>query len=178
VNLFFRLLVVYLTAFYSKHRVDVHTPTKLSRTVWITDQDMFMHMTNSRYLSFTDLGTINYLIRAGFWEMMQKKKWYPIICGQQATITKMLKFPQRFDLITQVEGWDDTYICLTHTFQRNDRIHAQVRIVARIAAKDRQKVTTADVVEAMGGGMVSGDLPEECLRMIDRVNASRAAAKT
>ena len=49
-NLFFRRLWVYLRANLSPKTAPVDTEFRLNFRVWLTDQDMFLHMTNSRYL--------------------------------------------------------------------------------------------------------------------------------
>ena len=95
-NLFFRFLRIFLPAFFTKKRtglMDVHT---IRSSVWIGDQDPLGHMTNSRYSSFTDLGTMNYMGRTGALMTYRKRGWSPIIQHESITFYRMMKFPQKF----------------------------------------------------------------------------------
>lgn len=135
-------------------------------------------MTNSRYMSFADLGTINYIMRSGCWPVLRKRGWYPVICGQSMTISRMLQSPQKFEIITQLTGWDSTYVGLSHKFFRSGKEHAEVRVIARFASRDRKKVTPQDMIDAVGSDVVSPQLPEAYIAMIADVEAGRARAKT
>ena len=176
-NLFLRLLRIFAMALFSRDRVDMLAPTLLRFRVWLTDQDMFAHLTNSRYLSFGDLGTINYMIRSGFWPVLRKNGWFPVICAQHVVINRMLKSPQAFDLKTEVVGWDDTYVCLRHSFLRRENVHAELRVVARFASRNRQRVGTDDVMTAMKYTHVSPKLQIPYTEMIEEVRAGRDMLK-
>lgn len=149
-NLFFRLIGVFLSAIFSKKDNQITDLFKLKFSVWLTDQDMFAHMTNSRYFSLSDLGTINFIIRSGCWSTMRKRGWIPVIISEKVVISKMLKFPQKFDLETQVTCWDETYVCLQHKFMRNGRKHAEVNVLARFASTDRSPVNPQMVLTVVG----------------------------
>jgi len=174
-NLFLRLVRVFLSALWSSQRVDMLDKTQLRFRVWLVDQDMFAHMTNSRYLSFGDLGTINYMIRSGFWPVLRKHGWFPVICAQHVVINRMLRSPQRFDLQTQVLAWDDTYVCLRHQFLRGETVHAELRVVARFASRSRKRVETSDVMAAMKLDHTSPPVPDTYSNMIKEIRAGREA---
>jgi len=176
-NLFFRLLVVYVRALLSRDRLDMLDVSRLRYRVWLTDQDMFAHMTNSRYMSFGDLGTINYILRAGFWPVLRKRGWFPVICAQQVVITRMLRTPQKFDLVTRIVGWDETYVAIEHTYERQEVVHARLRVIARFASQDRTAVLTDDVMRAMAFEHQSPPLPAPFQQLIADIRASRAQDK-
>lgn len=154
-NLFFRLVGVFLSAIFSKKNGQITDYYKLKFSVWLTDQDMFAHLTNSRYFSFSDLGTINFIVRSGCWGTMRKRGWIPVILSEKVVISKMLKFPQKFELETQVTCWDDTYVCLQHKFMRKGRQHAEVNVLARFASTDRSPVYPQMVLSAVGHEVTS-----------------------
>lgn len=176
-NLFFRLMIVFLRASLSRNRIGILDSSRLKYRVWLTDQDMFAHMTNSRYMSFADLGTINYIMRSGCWPVLRKKGWYPVICGQSMTVSRMLKTPQKFEIISELTGWDDTYVGLSHRFMRNGKQHAEVRVIARFASRNRKKVTPQDMIDAVGSDAVSPAMPDAYQTMIDDVEIGRARVK-
>ena len=172
-NLFFRLLVVFIRASFSKPRISIIDEARLNYRVWLTDQDMFMHMTNSRYLSFSDLGTINYIVRTGSWKVLRKNNWFPVICAQSMIVTRMLTTPQKFTLVSKITGWTDTYVGLSHKFYHKDRVHAEVRVIARFASRDKTKVSPQAMIDEVGEVLTSPDLPEAYVRMINSIEQAR-----
>ena len=174
-NLFFRLLGIFLRSFFAGKHVGLLDQTVLRFRVWITDQDMFMHMTNSRYLSFGDLGTINYILRTGSWSQLRKRGWFPVICGQTMVISRMLSFPQKFELRSRVTGWDDSYVGLLHEFYAKGRKTAEVKVVAKFASTDRTPVTPAQMVELIDPGAVNPGLDQDFKDLITRIKLGRAS---
>lgn len=172
-NLFFRLVAMFIEAAFSKHRIGMLDEVKRSYRVWLTDQDMFAHMTNSRYLSFGDLGTLNYIIRSNFWPGLRKNGWFPVICGQTMVVSKMLRTPQKFDVVTNVVGWDETYVGLRHSFMRGGKQYAEVRVIARFASSKGGGVSTVTVLDAMPFHYDSPDFPPEYLELIRTVETAR-----
>lgn len=175
-NLFFRLLLVFIRAHFSKKDADVFDETEIRSRVMLTDQDMFAHMTNSRYFSFSDLAITNYIIRTNCWARLRKRGWVPVVVAESVTISKMLKAHQAFSVKTRLVGWDDRYICLEHDFIRDAQKTARVRIVARFASsKKGERVMMADVLELLGVERQSPPLPEPYLRLIEDIRADRAS---
>lgn len=170
-NLFFRFLRIFLPAFFTKKRtglMDVHT---IRSSVWIGDQDPLGHMTNSRYSSFTDLGTMNYMGRTGALMTYRKRGWSPIVQHESITFYRMMKFPQKFELTTQLVGWEDCYICFRHRFHSKGKLIAESRMVARLVGRRRQKVTTDMALEAMGLDLTSPPLSQRYLDAIADLQA-------
>jgi len=173
-NLFFRLLRIFLGNLFSNDRIGLLDPSELSFRVWLTDQDMFAHMTNSRYLSFSDLGTINYILKSGSWGPLRKNGWHPVICGQTMFISRMLSTPQKFTLVSRIVGWDDTYVGLLHEFVRNGEVATQVKVIARFVSRDRKRVAPIDMVNLVEPGADNPGLDQDFQDLIDRMNTARA----
>lgn len=176
-NLFFRLVFMVIRALFSRKTAPFYGPTRLKFRVWLTDQDMFAHMTNSRYSSFSDLGTINYLIRAGFGKVLRKRGWAPVVCAQSMVVSRMLKTPQSFDIETHLVAWNETYIGLQHTFIRNDRPTAHVYVLGRLTAQDRSKPTPHDLALAMGVTEKSPEFTQPFLKLIEVADGVRRPNK-
>ena len=172
-NLFFRLIFVAIKALFRKEDMDLLGTSVLEFRVWLTDQDMFAHMTNSRYLSFSDLGTMNFIIRIGYMRVFQSRGWVPVICAQTMNVSRMLTTPQKFEVHTRLAGWNDTYVGLHHTFMRNDRKHADVYVLARLAARDRSKPTPYDLVAAGGKTVASPTFSKPFLDLIEEAEGAR-----
>ncbi|RIJ20625.1 thioesterase [Henriciella barbarensis] len=172
-NLFFRLLSVFLRANFARPRVSLFDTTRLRSRVMLTDQDMFAHMTNSRYFSFSDLAVINYIVRTGTWPKLRKRGWFPVVCAESVTFSRMLSWRDRFEIETRLIGWTDTYMCLQHDFIRDGKPTAMVRIIARFASRKRDRVTMDDVVAYLGVERTSPALPAEFENMVADVESAR-----
>jgi len=177
-NLFLRLLKVFIVAMFSKERVRLLDETRLKFRVWLTDQDMFAHMTNSRYLSFGDLGTINYILRSGSWTELRKRGWFPVICGQTMYISRMLSFPQKFEVHSRVTGWNDTYVGLLHEFHAKGRKTAEVKVIARFASRDKTRVTPQQMVDLVDPESPNPGLDRDFQALADRIEEERRNLKS
>ncbi|MEL6831080.1 MAG: thioesterase family protein, partial [Pseudomonadota bacterium] len=113
-----------------------------------------------------------------FWPVLRKNGWFPVICAQHVVINRMLRQPQKFILKTQVVGWDDTYVCLRHSFLRDETQHAELRVVARFASRNRKRVDTDQVMRSMGFTHSSPDIDQQYLDMIAEVRAGRETVKS
>lgn len=174
-NLFLRLVRLFIASLFSNEKVGLLDQTRLKFRVWFTDQDMFAHMTNSRYLSFADLGTINYILKSGSWGLLRKRGWFPVICGQSMTISRMMSAPQRFEVRSRLVGWDNVYFGMLHEFYSRDRLTAQVKVIARFASRDRSKVSPQQMADLVEPGADNQGLDQDFQRLIDNIEASRQA---
>ena len=173
-NLFLRLLLVFIRASLSKKDTSIFGSTKLKSRVMLTDQDMFAHMTNSRYFSFSDLGTINFIIRTGCWSHLRKRGWFPVICTEKAVFVRMLRWRQAFEVETRLAGWTDTYICLEHTFLRKEALVARVQLVARFASQKRgERVSMSDVTALLGVEDASPPLSDNFAELVAEMETAR-----
>ena len=170
-NLFFRRIWIYLSTLFLSKRAPLTQPYARPYRVWISDQDMFMHMTNSRYLSFADLARLNLLIRTGLREQLRKRKWRLEICGQTRTITRMLKAPQRFQVVCEIDGWQDTFIAFRHRFVRGDKIHAEVNTLMRVANAEGAVIDAVDLISTVDDDLGSSDLSEIFIDLVAQSNA-------
>ena len=165
-NLFFRKLWVYLNAQFSSKQGDLTDAYRLTFRVWLTDQDMFLHMTNSRYLSFSDLARLNMLIRTGLRQVMKTNNWSLDAIAQTRTIARMLKSPQTFDNTCQIEAWDEHHLAICHCLERNGKIHAELRALMQFHDADRNPVPVASVLSALGHEQASAEMPANFQNLI------------
>ena len=120
---------------------------------------MFLHMTNSRYLSFSDLGGLNMLIRTGLWRSLRAKNWTLEIAAQSRIIARMLKSPQTFELVSTLDGWVDDYLAIGQRFQRGAMVHAEVKSLMRIVDAQGNTVDAQVLLNEIGISTPSPELP-------------------
>jgi len=173
-NLFFRRLWVILTTLGASGNGALDRAYALTYRVWFTDQDMFMHMTNSRYLSFSDLARLNLLRRTGIMKELKRNGWHLEICGQTRTITRMLKAPQAFRMICEIGGWSDTHIAFSHTFKRRGTTHAAVSTLMRITDAKGAVISPQRLIDNLQWTEQSPDLSENFVDLANELATSSA----
>ncbi|MHA7899979.1 MAG: thioesterase family protein [Henriciella sp.] len=173
-NLFFRKLWIYLRAQFSSKSEPFDQVYCLNFRVWLTDQDMFLHMTNSRYLSISDLGRMNMLIRTGIWRLLKQRKWTLGVQGQTRTIARMLKSPQTFEIACQIEGWTEDLIAICHRFQRGGKVHAEIKTLMHLTGADGRRIPVSALLEALGTTAASPPLSEGFEELLQSITSEAA----
>jgi acyl-CoA thioesterase FadM len=126
-NLFFRLL---LSLFYSSRQPKIaltgiaHLPFRIYRF----DCDLNGHLTNSKYLSFMDLGRVSFLQQIGLFNYFYKKSWFPVLQSVDLTFIKQILPGYRVMLTTQLLGIDEKYLYLEQKFLVNGELKAIGRV--------------------------------------------------
>lgn len=134
-----------------------------------------MHMTNSRYLSFSDLGRIDLFSRSGLRKILKANGWKTEICGQTMTINRMLRAPKPFSLETQIHGWDDEFLVLGQRFMRNTKNHAGVVTLLAIKDKTGALVSPKNALDQIEVGIQSPELSLPFADLIESTKRSRAS---
>jgi len=175
-NLFFRLIALLIRNAISRERIDYLDTAVLRFRVWITDQDAFMHMNNSRYNSICDLSGIDLMTKIGVLGPMRKAGYAPVIVYRGVTLHRMLKFPEAYDVRTRVSGWTGAYVCFAHDFYRGDRLCAEAVSIGRAVGKGADKPTIQGILEKLGldDAPRSPDLTAFCKTKIEELEAARA----
>lgn len=175
-NLFFRRLWVYIRAQLSSKDGLITDIYSIPFRVWLTDQDTFLHLTNSRYLSFSDLGRLNMLIRSGIREILQREAWDLVICSQTRTIARMLKSPQTFEMACQITGWTDEHLAICHRFQRSSKTHAEVNSLVRIQNRAGEIIPVSHLLQALEVSDPSPPLTSVFADLVERANFPQKVA--
>lgn len=173
-NLLLRLLWITFRARLADPHSPLTAPIIRRFRVWLTDQDMFLHMTNSRYLSFSDLGRVDLFTRTRLNRLLRQKGWRTSISAQTMTINRMLKTPNAFDLETRVHGWNDQFLVVEQTFLRKGRNHATVATLLEIQDETGDAVPPQALAGLFSPELESPNLPKAFIDLIESTRKSRA----
>jgi acyl-CoA thioesterase FadM len=160
-NLIFRM---FLTIFFANRASTLGPLDKSHKAMRVlpNDLDVQMHMNNGRYLSIMDLGRIDLMVRTGFWTIARKSGWFPVVGSVRVDYRRQLTVFQRYDMTSQIVGWDDRWIFLEQQFLVGEKIHARAIFKTMIRSK-AGLVTPADVMKATGVDIASPELTTEML---------------
>lgn len=115
-NLWFRVLWLFLTAPF---RARIEAPlgvSKLNFRVWPLDLDTNLHLNNGRYLTIADLGRADLLTQTGLWKAVLKEGLLPMLSGSAIRYRRELKPFQAFTLESRIVCWRATTFVMEHRF--------------------------------------------------------------
>jgi acyl-CoA thioesterase FadM len=158
-NLFLRLIWVILT-WRSRGCVGVLEASRVSFRVMPHDLDALRHVNNGRFLSILDLGRVDAMLRSGLAAKLRERGWYPVVAAATIQFRKSLTLFQKFDVETQVLGWDSKAFFVGQRFLHQGQVVAQAAIRARFLKKSGGTVEPAAILALAGQGAPSPALPE------------------
>ena len=179
-NLFFRLIALLIRNSLWGKKLNYMDEAVLKFRVWITDQDAFMHMNNSRYNSICDLAGLDLMTRTGVLGPMRKQGYAPVIVYRGVTLHRMLKFPDAYEVGTKFIGWTGPYMCFQHAFRKGSKLYAEAISIGRAVGQGTDKPTIQALIERLGldDAPESPPLPQFCLEKIAEVEAARDARRS
>lgn len=160
-NLYFRLILVLISGFFSKTRTSIMDVHGLWFTVLPNDLDTNLHMNNGRYLTIMDLGRTDALLRSGLVKKVISEKWMPVIAGVSMIFRRSLAPFERYRLETRLIGWDDKWIYMEQTFVRKNGDVAARGFVKATFLKRGERVQSADIAAAANHHGASPELSAE-----------------
>lgn len=137
-NLWLRVLITFIKCFFAK-KTSTLAPSELSFRVMPWDCDLNIHLTNSRYLAFMDLGRI-YLIATSknFFPTILKEKWTAIMTAIDIKYIKSIPPFAKVRLVTRLIAWDDRYLYIQQQFFIKDVLYASAQIQGTFMCKGKR----------------------------------------
>lgn len=147
-NLYLRLLRL-LWQLRSVVRRDLFEPSRLTFRVWPNDCDLNLHLNNGRYLAFMDLGRLHLTVQVGLMPAVRRRRWAPVLAAAEITFLRSLKPFERFELVTRLITWDDKYVYMEQTFERDGDLCAHAYVKGLFLGPGG-RVPNAEIVAAIG----------------------------
>lgn len=139
-------------------RVAPFDTVRLPLRAWFNDIDFNWHVNNSRYLAFMDLGRVQMLGQTGVLREVVRRHWTPVAQAVEIRFIRDIKPLQRFELRTQLVGWDEKYWYIEQSFHSGNTVHA-VAFARGLFLERGHKVAPAEVAALMGHSPESPPLP-------------------
>lgn len=115
-NLWFRVLWLFLCAPFRARIEPPFGVSRLSFRVWLHDIDTNLHLNNGRYLAIADLGRTDLVLRTGLWRAVLKEGLLPMLSGSLIRFRREIKPFQAFTLESRILAWRDTSFVMEHRF--------------------------------------------------------------
>ena len=95
------------------------------------DMDLNMHLTNTRYPSFIDVGRVQWFAEIGLLPLIFKEGWRTVVASQTVTFVREIKPFTEVDIESRVLYWDRKYMYSEHRFLVDGKLHCKA--LGRIA---------------------------------------------
>ena len=158
-NLYFRLLLLCLRLAGQKKR-SMLEPSILPFRVLPHDCDVNMHLNNSRYLAFMDLGRLAVLGQAKVIGKMLSLRFFPVIHAVNITYIRECKPFSRIKLKTQLLGWDRKYWYMEQKFYDSTGQCCSVALVKGVFIQRGKLVSADTLMEQLDLALTSPTLPD------------------
>lgn len=158
-NLIFRLLHTLLFSRFRKP-IDFLEVCVTPFRCWLTDLDVLFHMNNGKYFSILDIARTDLMIRAGLFNKLARAGYYPVVIAETMQFRKSIEPGQKFEVHSQVLGWDEKMFFLRQTFKVKGLPVAEAHIVARFLKRGKGPVLTSEILLATEVNQVSPAIPQ------------------
>lgn len=156
-NLFFRLVLTLVKCIFSP-KIDPLAESHLTFRVLPFDLDINLHLTNSRYLSFMDLGRLFFVGQTRLMKTMVKRIWQPVVASCETCFISQVRLFSKIHMHTKLVGWDDKYQYFYQRFTINDKIVATALVKTALYCKGRA-VSSKEIVQELDPNIQSPKLP-------------------
>lgn len=132
----------------------------ISFRVLPTDIDILGHMNNGVYFSLMDIGRMDLMIRAGGWQKLAAKGYYPVMANETISFRKSLELWKKYDLETRVVGYDKKGVFVEQRFVVDGQIYAKAMTRARFLKRSGGTVSIDELIETIGGDAPAPAMPD------------------
>ena len=123
-NLWIRVLIVWISALFKTKL----TSSDISITSFVVlphDIDINVHLNNGRFLTFMDLGRLDFTVRMGLARLFFKKSWVPVVASIGIRFRKSIGLFKKFQLQTKIVGFDERFVYIEQDFVIGTEVFAR-----------------------------------------------------
>ncbi len=148
-NLYFRMMRVLLRIFFEKKEDDPLSHFDIAFRVWPFDLDINMHMTNSRYPAWMDLGRIYMMGRTGLMGTSFKNGWFPVVGNVEIKFIRSIQPFAKVILRTEIHNVGEKYFDIRQTFLCGDKPVAIAHVKGLFLNKKKEKIPPAEILGSL-----------------------------
>jgi YbgC/YbaW family acyl-CoA thioester hydrolase len=115
------------------------------------DLDYYWHVNNGVYLQMMDVARTNYMADVDALGALKERGWYAVVAASTMKYRRSLKLGDRFEIRTQVLGWDERVVYMEQAFWRGEDLCARGLVAGRFLHRDGSRVPAPDVIAFLAG---------------------------
>lgn len=179
-NLYLRLLYMFLASFFKPRISQPLAETTLHFCVLPNDLDLNGHMNNGRYLTIMDIGRMDFVLRLRLAGYVIRNGYIPVLSSAAMRYRLPLLPFQKYRLTTRILCWDDKWVFMEHRFIiRGGKKNGAVAAIGLVkgsffSKKTRTTIPTGDIMAAIGLTQQSPPVPAYLHKWQESEDALRA----
>jgi acyl-CoA thioesterase FadM len=124
-------------------------------------------MNNGKYLTILDICRMDLAARSGLLGEAAKRRWYPVVAAQTIRFRRSLHLFEKFQVTTEVVGWDEKYFFTRHRLTVGQQPVALAFIAARFVGPDSVRVSPEQILGTLKQALVRPETPLWLARWIE-----------
>lgn len=145
-HMIFRTILIFLKKRFLT-KAGFSEKTTVTMRVLPTDLDFLWHVNNGVYFSFMDFGRWDMIFRNGVFDLANRKGWYSVVAGETIKFKKSLELWNKFQIETQIMGYDEKYFFIQQKFFRKGELMATGLVKVRFLKRKGGTVSVKEVLE-------------------------------
>lgn len=170
-NLWLRLAIFLLTVRF-RPRCSVLGPASLEFRVLPSDLDLLGHMNNGKYLTILDICRLDLITRSGLLRELTKRRWYGVVAAQTIQFRRSLYLLKKFQVTTEVVGWDEKYFFIRHRLTADNELVALAFIAVRFLGPKAARLAPRQILETLGHAPAPPQTPPWLVRWVEYLSAA------
>ena len=170
-NLWLRLAIFFLTVRF-RSRCSVLGPTVLKFRVLPSDLDLLGHLNNGKYLTILDICRLDLVTRSGLLRELTKRRWYPVVAAQTIQFRRSLYPFKKFQVTTEVVGWDEKYFFIRHLLTADSELVALALIAKRFLGPRAARLAPRQILNILGQAPAPPQTPPWLVRWLEDLSAA------
>ncbi|GAA2234299.1 hypothetical protein GCM10010413_36960 [Promicromonospora sukumoe] len=126
------------------------------------DLGSYLHVNNGTYLQMMDVARNNQFGDLGLFPVARSLGWAPVVAASTIKYRRSLRLLDRFEITTQILGWDERAFYQEQAFTRGGELCARGIIASRFLDRKGNRISAFEVLRyLLGEDMPSPDLPHD-----------------
>ena len=166
-DLFMTLLLTVVRTFRLSRTANVWDGTRYTFKPKRWDRTSSGQFLTSRIPSYIDVSLVKFFIQTKMSAVVRKRGWIPVVLSS-VQVRSQPKIPGGpLTIYTRVVGWHDQYVEIWHTWEddRGDEVLHSIYLT-RVTHSGPDKVTGADMLEALGEPVMDMPLSQAAARLL------------
>ena len=130
------------------------------------------HMNNGKYLTILDICRLDLVTRSGLLRELTKRRWYPVNAAQTIQFRRPLYPFKKFQVTTEVVGWDEKYFFIRHRLTADSELVALAFIAARFLGPKAARLAPRQILETLGHAPAPPQTPPWLVRWVEYLSAA------
>ena len=127
-------------------------------------------MNNGKYLTILDICRLDLVARSGLWRELTKRRWYPVVAAQTIQFRRSLYPFKKFQVTTEVVGWDEKYFFIRHLLTADSELVALV--VKRFLGPRAARLAPRQILNLLGQVPAPPQTPRWLVRWLEDLSAA------